>query len=225
VPAANVCDTAASGYTGQFLHIEQDPSFRASVDWLPAVRHVWPIGVPDAPTALAATAGNGKVTLTWTGSAGASAYSVYRSTSSGGPYASLATGVGGASYTDLTVANGTKYYYVVRATNAKGESGSSNEVSATPQALQVPAAPTNLAAVAGRKKITLSWTGSPGATSYTIRRSTAPGGTYSAIASGVTGSTYTNSGLRTGATYYYVVAAVNAAGPSADSNQASATAR
>ena len=58
VPAANVCDTAASGYTGQFLHIEQDPNFRASADWLPAVRNAWPVGVPDPPTALAATAGN-----------------------------------------------------------------------------------------------------------------------------------------------------------------------
>ena len=225
VPAANVCGTAASGYTGQFLHIEQDPNFRASADWLPAIRDVWPVGVPDAPTALAATAGNATVTLTWTGSAGASAYSVYRSASSGGTYASLATGVGGASYTDLTVVNGTKYYYVVRATNANGESGSSNEVSATPQAPQVPAAPTNLTAIAGRKKITLSWTWSPGATSYTVKRRTTSGGSYSVIASGVTGTTYTNSGLRTGTTYYYVVAAANAAGSSAPSNEASTTAR
>jgi hypothetical protein len=225
VPAANVCDTAASGYTGQFLHIEQDPNFRASVDWLPAVRDVWPIGVPDAPTALAATAGNGKVTLTWTGSTGASTYSVYRSTSSGGTYASIATGVGGASYTDLTVVNGTTYSYVVTATNANGESGRSNEVSASPQVPQVPAAPTNLTAVAGKRKITLSWTGSPGATSYTVKRGTTSGGPYAEVASGVTGTTYTNSGLRPSATYYYVVAAVNAAGSSPHSNQASATAR
>lgn len=225
VPAANVCGTAASGYTGQFVHIEQDPNFRASADWLPAVRDAWPVGVPAPPAALAATAGNATVALTWTGSAGASAYSVYRSTSSGGTYAPVATGVGGASYTDLTVVNGTKYYYVVTATNANGESGWSNEVSASPQVPQVPVAPTNLTAMAGRKKITLSWTGSPGATSYTVRRSMTSGGTYSVVASGVTGTTYTNSGLRTGATYYYVVAAVNAAGSSAPSNQASALVR
>jgi fibronectin type 3 domain-containing protein len=121
--------------------------------------------------------------------------------------------------------NGTKYYYVVTATNANGESGWSNEVSASPQAPQVPAAPTNLMAMAGRRKITLSWTGSPGATSYTVKRGTTSGGPYAEVASGVTGTTYTNSGLRTGATYYYVVAAVNAAGSSAPSNQASALVR
>jgi cellulose 1,4-beta-cellobiosidase len=225
VPAASVCSTAATGYTGQFLHIEQDPNFRASADWLPAVRDAWPVGVPGSPTALAATAGNASVTLTWTASAGASAYSVYRSTSSGGVYAPVATGVGGASYTDLTVVNGTKYYYVVTARNANGESGWSNEVSASPQAPQVPAAPTNLTATAGRKKISLSWTGSPGATSYTVRRSTTSGGPYAEAASGVTGTTYTNSGLRTNTTYYYVVVAVNTAGSSANSNQATATAR
>ena len=225
VPAADVCDTAASGYSGQFLHIEQDPSFRAPADWLPAVADAWTVGVPDPPTALAAAAGNARVTLTWTGSAGASAYSVYRSSSSGGTYASVATGVEGTSYTDLTLVNGTAYYYLVTATNASGESGHSNEASATPQAPQVPPAPSNLTATAGRKKITLSWTVSPGATGYTVKRGMYSGGPYTKIATGVTGASYANSGLRAGTTYYYVVAAVNAAGSSADSNQASATSR
>ncbi len=225
VPAAAVCNTAASGYSGQFLHIEQDPSFRASADWLPALRDVWPVGVPDAPIALAATGGNARVTLTWTGSAGAGAYDVYRGNSSGGVYASIAAGVEGTSYTDLTPMNGTTYYYVVRATNASGQSGYSNEASATPQALQIPPAPSGLTATAGRKKITLTWIASPGATSYTVKRALSSGGPYTLIATSVTGITYTNSGLRTGTLYYYVVAAVNAAGWSTDSSPASATSR
>jgi hypothetical protein len=226
VPAANVCNTAASSYSGRFLHIEQDPSFRTSADWLPAVLDVWPVGVPDPPTSLAATAGNAQVTLTWTASAGASAYNLYRrSSSSGNYYASVATGVKGTSYTDVTLVNGTTYYYVVSATNASGESGNSNEATATPQAPQVPPTPSGLTATAGRKKITLSWNASPGATSYTIKRATTSGGPFAQIAAGVTGTSYTNSGLRTGATYYYVVAAKNAAGWSADSSPASATSR
>lgn len=225
VPAANVCATPASGYTGQFLHIEQDPNFRASADWWPAIRDVWPVGVPDPPTALKAAAGNAQVTLTWTGAAGATGYRVYRSTSSGGAFESIAPGVSGTSYSDRTVVNGTTYYYVVTATNTYGESGRSGEVSATPQAPQVPAVPANLTATPGKKKITLAWTGSAGATSYTVKRSDRSGGPYTVIASGVTATSYTNSGLRTGITYYYVVAAMNAAGSSGDSPQASATAR
>jgi hypothetical protein len=225
VPAADVCGTAASGYTGQFLHIEQDPNFRSPGDWVSGVRNTWPVGVPEAPTALAAAAGNAQVALTWTGPAGASAYNVYRSTSSGANYAPVAGAIEGTSYTDVTPLNGTTYYYVVTATNANGESGYSNQASATPQAPQVPPAPSNLTATAGKRKITLAWTASPGAKSYAVKRSATNGGPYSVIASGVTATMYTNSGLRTGATYYYVVAAVNTAGSSADSNQASATAR
>jgi fibronectin type 3 domain-containing protein len=73
--------------------------------------------------------------------------------------------------------------------------------------------------------VTLSWTASPGATSYTVKRGTQSGGPYLAIATGVIGTSFTNSGLRTGTTYYYVVAAVNAAGSSADSDRASAAPR
>ena len=225
VPAETVCDSAALGYSGKFLHIEQDPNFRAPADWLPAVRDAWPVGVPAAPTALTATAGNAQVTVTWTMSAGANAYNVYRSHSSGGYYASVATAIAGATYTDVAVVNGTTYYYVVTATNLSGESGNSNEASATPQAPQVPPAPSGLTAVPGRKKVTLSWTASPGATSYTVKRGTQSGGPYLAIATGVIGTSFTNSGLRTGTTYYYVVAAVNAAGSSADSDRASAAPR
>jgi hypothetical protein len=225
VPAADVCGTAASGYTGQFLHIEQDPNFRAPADWVSAVRHTWLVGVPDAPTALVATAGDARVALTWTGSSGAVAYYVYRSTSSGANYTPVAGAIEGTSYTDSTPLNGTTYYYVVTATNANGESGYSNQVSATPQALQVPPAPSNLTATAGKRKITLAWTASPGAKSYTVKRSTTNGGPYSVIATGVTATMYTNSGLKTGTTYYYVVTATTANGESGYSNQASAVAR
>ena len=88
-----------------------------------------------------------------------------------------------------------------------------------------PQVPSGLTATAGRKKITLSWIASPGATSYTVKRALSSGGPYTLIATSVTGTTYTNSGLRTGTLYYYVVAAVNAAGSSAYSSPASATSR
>jgi hypothetical protein len=88
---------------------------------------------PPAPASLTATGGNTVVALSWSSSAGADTYNVYRSTTAGGPYNSpLITGLTSTTYNDPTVTNGTTYFYVVRAVNAAGESGNSPEASATP---------------------------------------------------------------------------------------------
>ncbi|MBA3357001.1 MAG: fibronectin type III domain-containing protein, partial [Pyrinomonadaceae bacterium] len=162
---------------------------------------------PAAPTNLTATAGNAQVSLTWTASTGATTYNVKRSTASGGPYATIATGVSTTSYTNTGLANGTTYYYVVSAVNANGESANSSQASATP--LGPPAAPTNLTATAGNAQVSLTWTASAGATSYNVKRATTSAGAYTTIVTGVTTTSYTDPGVTNGTTYYYVVAAVN----------------
>ena len=86
-----------------------------------------------------------------------------------------------------------------------------------------PAAPTNLAAVAGSGQVALSWTASSGATSYTIRRGTASG-VYTTISQGaVTGTSYTDTSVTNGTTYYYVVAAANSIVSGTSSSEVSAT--
>jgi chitin-binding protein len=87
----------------------------------------------------------------------------------------------------------------------------------------VPAAPTNLAAAAGNAQVALTWTAASGATGYNVKRSTTNGGPYSNVATNVSGTSYTNTGLTNGTTYYYVVTAVNASGESPVSTQASGT--
>jgi hypothetical protein len=88
----------------------------------------------------------------------------------------------------------------------------------------VPAAPTGLAATAASAQVALSWNGSSGATSYNVYRGTTAGGeSGTAIASGLTTTTYTDTGLTNGTTYYYKVAAINSVGTSGLSNEASAT--
>ena len=87
---------------------------------------------PAAPT-LSAIGGDGQVILTWTGAAGALSFDVKRSLAAGGPYTVIAPGVKGKTYTDTTVVNDTTYYYVVSGRNPLGESGDSNEASATPK--------------------------------------------------------------------------------------------
>ena len=176
---------------------------------------------PPAPTGLTATAGNAQVSLSWTASTGATSYNVKRATATGGPYSVVASGVTGTTYTNTGLTNGTTYFYVASAMNAAGESPNSNEASATPTG--PPAAPTGLTATAGNAQVSLSWMASTGATSYTVKRGTATGGPYTVVTSGVTATTYTNTGLTNGATYFYVVSAVNGAGESPSSNEASAT--
>ena len=88
-----------------------------------------------------------------------------------------------------------------------------------------PYAPSGLTATGGVGQVTLSWTAGSGATSYNLYRAAQSGG-ESAIApvvTGITGTSYTNSSLNSGTTYYYQVVAVNGFGSSGFSPEAHAT--
>ncbi|HLY16226.1 MAG TPA: glycoside hydrolase family 44 protein [Bryobacteraceae bacterium] len=82
-----------------------------------------------------------------------------------------------------------------------------------------PPAPTGLAATVGSRTVTLTWNASGGATSYTVSRGTASGGPYSQIGtvSSPSPTSFKDTGLTNGTTYYYVVSASNAAGSSPNS--------
>jgi fibronectin type 3 domain-containing protein len=177
---------------------------------------------PVTPTGLAAAAGNMQVSLTWNASSGATNYHVKRSTTSGAE-TQIASPTS-ASYTDSGLTNGTKYFYVVSAVNSGGESANSTEVSATPAApAALPATPTGLQAVAGNAQVSLSWNASAGAASYHVKRSTTNGGPFNTTLASPTTTSYSDTAVVNGTTYYYVVSAVNTAGESANSAQASAT--
>ncbi|WP_434756677.1 glycoside hydrolase family 6 protein [Paenibacillus amylolyticus] len=93
---------------------------------------------PAAPTALTATAGNAQVSLSWTASAGATSYNVKRALTAAGPFTTVASNVTATSYTNISLTNGTTYYYVVSAVNAAGQSANSTVASAKPAAVVVP---------------------------------------------------------------------------------------
>jgi fibronectin type 3 domain-containing protein len=192
---------------------------------------------PSAPQSLAATAASGSVSLTWAppasnGGAAVTGYNVYRGTSAGGESATpIAANVAGTSFTDTGVVNGTTYYYTVAAVNSAGVSPRSNETSATPASVQatVPSAPQSLTAKGADGSVSLSWAapssngGSP-VTGYDIYRGTSPGAeTATPIAANVSATGFTDTSAVNGTTYYYTVAAVNAAGVSPQSSEASAT--
>ena len=172
---------------------------------------------PAAPTGLVAADGNAQVTLTWTASSGATGYYVKRSITTGAE-TQIASATS-TSFTDTSLTNGTKYFYVVSAYNSYGQSANSAEVNATPAA---PAAAVSLTATVVNSQVALAWTASAGATSYNVKRSTTNNGPYSTVNS-PTVTNYTDSGLANGTTYYYVVSAVGAGGEGPNSGQVSAT--
>jgi len=191
--------------------------------------------VPGAPTGLIASGSSGVVTLSWTapnsdGGAGITGYNVYRGTTTGGEATTpVATGIAVANFTDSGLTNGTTYFYRVAAVNSVGTSAPSNEASATPQpAIAPPTPPQNLAATGANGAVQLTWSapssnGGAAVTGYTVFRGTTPGGEASTpIASNVTSLNYADTGLPNGTTYYYEVSAVNAAGTSLPSAEASA---
>ena len=92
-----------------------------------------------------------------------------------------------------------------------------------------PTAPQSLAATAGSGSVALTWAvpasnGGAAITGYNVYRGTSPGGeAASPVATNVTTTSFTDTGLTNGTAYYYKVAAVNAAGTSPQSGEASAT--
>jgi fibronectin type 3 domain-containing protein len=211
--------------TARYIRVTQTGNSAGSY-WGIAEFNVYaPLGSPPAaPTGLTAmAASSSQINLSWAASSGATSYNVKRATVSGGPYTTVATGVTATNYSDTGLATSTTYYYVVSAVNGSGESANSTQASATTLPLP-PAAPTGLTATAASSsQINLSWTASTGATSYNVKRATVNGGPYTTVATGVTGTTYNNTGLSSGTTYYYVMSAVNGGGEGANSTQGSAT--
>jgi Fibronectin type III domain len=87
-----------------------------------------------------------------------------------------------------------------------------------------PGAPTNLQATAGDQSVSLSWTAPSGSvvTSYNVYRGLTSN-TETLYKSGITGTSYTDTGLSNGTAYFYKVTAANSVGEGGLSNEASAT--
>ena len=208
----------------------------ASTTWLMGIlvlksEAMTPPTVPAAPSGVAATAGNGSATVTWTapdnGGALISSYTIT-------PF------VGATAQTPVTVSNappvssvnisgltpGTAYTFTVTATNSVGNGPASTPSnSVTPTALAAPAPPTGVTATAGDTTATVTWTaptnngGSP-VTSYTVTPNTAGNeGSTQLPSTTVSGTSATITGLTDGTTYAFTVAATNAVGTSQPSVQ------
>jgi hypothetical protein len=180
--------------------------------------------IPLAPTIVPSIPDSGKVWLSWSASASAASYNVKRSTASGGPYTTIASGVtNNIDFTDTAVTNGTTYYYVVSAVNSLGEGANSGQIVVQPTAYSA-AAPNLQPATPSNAQVTLTW--SPlqvDGVGYNVKRATTSGGPYTTIASNVVSSTYLDTSLVNNTTYYYVVSTLGPTGTeSSNSNEVSA---
>ncbi len=164
-----------------------------------------------APSVTGGTDAQGRPTLKWNAVSGAAKYEVYRARSMNGDYVKYST-VTGTSYTNTSyLANGTTYYYKVRALGSDGSYGPySTPVSVTYKA------PFGAPLVTGRKdsqgRPALKWDKVTDAAKYEVYRARSKDGTYSLMstqsATGYTNTSY----LANGTTYYYKVRALKANG-------------
>jgi hypothetical protein len=98
------------------------------------------VAVPAAPSSLSITSGDGYNSLNWSSVIGATGYNLFRGTTPGGEGGSPINGspVAGTNYVDSGLADGTTYYYVVKALGPGGSSAASPEASGTPAAATSP---------------------------------------------------------------------------------------
>src|SRR5881409_3910733 len=192
---------------------------------------------PSPPTGLTATAvSSSQINLSWTapnnGGSAITGYKIERSTDGGTTWTTIVSNSGSTAttYSDTGLAHTTTYTYRVSAINSVGTGSPSSAISATTLAV-VPSSPTGLGATAvSSSQINLSWTapadnGGSAITGYKIERSTDGGSSWSTLVAntGISGTTYSDTGLAHTTTYTYRVSAINSVGTSPPSNTTSAT--
>jgi fibronectin type 3 domain-containing protein len=165
---------------------------------------------PSTRPTIVAQSGTLSVSVSWSAVVGATGYNLKRGTTSGGPYATIASNLlaSESPYLDQGLDSTKTYYYVLSAINTIDtcESADSLEVSAQPTGVcSKPAAPV-VTATAGNGQVSLSWPAVAGASNgYDVARSQTSSTGYASIARVTTGTSYVDTTVQFGKTYYYQV--------------------
>jgi hypothetical protein len=173
-----------------------------------------------APTITSLTSGNaGELIAAWGSVSGATGYDLYYRTTNNVSGAAKVSDVT-SPHTLTGLSNGTTYYVWVKTKYAGGESGYSTATNK----ITKPAAPIGITAEAQSPyRILLGWSAVTGAVSYKVYRADSVDGTYTAVVTGITDTSYNDTGLTGETTYHYKVSAVNAGGEGALSTSVSET--
>lgn len=185
---------------------------------------------PDAPTIISVARGNSLVNLSWSaptdiGGIDITDYSIIYSIDSGNTWSyNILTGSTSTSYTFTGLTNGTTYLFKVAAVNDV-DIGSYSSTSSSVTPATIPDPPTNIVGSIGFRNISLTWTvpintGGSNINDYIVQYSSNNGASWTTFPDTVTSNTFTTViGIPSGISYVYRVAAVNAVGTSAYSEQ------
>ena len=166
-----------------------------------------------APLVTGSKDSQGRPALKWDKVTDAAKYEVYRARSKDGTYSLMST-QSATGYTNTSyLANGTTYYYKVRALKANGTASAySSVVTITYGTVPTPAAPTMRSAKADSAGITVSWDTAANAVTYNVYRTADAGSSWTQVASSVKGSSYKDTTVQKGVKYGYKVRGVAADG-------------
>ncbi|MDR1787161.1 MAG: fibronectin type III domain-containing protein [Treponema sp.] len=180
------------------------------------------VPAPAAPTGVnAVTLSDESIQVSWDSTDGAAAYDLYYHTANISS-AAVRLSVVTSPHTLTGLSNGTTYYVWVKAWHDTVVTDYSTVVNT----ITKPGAPDGLTAAAQSLSsiLVLNWNAVTGADTYTVYRADSVDGPYTTpITSGITETSYTDTGLTKETTYYYKVSAVNAEGEGALSAAVSQT--
>jgi len=214
--------------TPYIFHVAAVNEFQQSGVWSLGSNTAVPAGLPDAPTDLLVSAGDGAVNLTWNspvvenGSAVTSYVVEY--SADGETWVPVPDAATDSSLKVTGLHNGTSYVFHVAAVNDVGQ-GVYSAVSdaATPAGL--PSAPHDVTASAGDGSVDLTWViptdNGASITDFVVEYSVDNGLSWNVFDDGTSTAAFTTvSGLANGTSYLFHVAAINDVGQG-DSSEAS----
>ncbi|HWC59247.1 MAG TPA: polysaccharide lyase family protein, partial [Verrucomicrobiae bacterium] len=219
VTGTNYSDTALANnviysYTVSAANANGQSAASTAVNAMPSS------AIPPTPTGLTASVISNQVTVSWSIVPNASGYVVQRAASIGGPFTTVDDPEPMTSFVDGGLNYNTTYYYRVAAASLGGISTNSPAIAIT----TTPPPPAPITAIPGNSQVFIDWGDSAGATNYVLLRSTINGGPYTTILS-TTNTSYLDSSLANGTTYYYVAYAIGTNGTSPISAQTAGTPR
>lgn len=193
---------------------------------------------PAAPVMYEPLAGDQKLELSWqaSGDPTIAGYRIYRATSRTGTYTAIdSVEPNTTTYTDYPITNGTTYWYKVAAISSDGVESNISDLTdpdtndydqpqnGSPLAVAPPKAPVNVTATGGDHQVSISWDEvtqtelgesiSPACTYVVYRSCSEEGGSSTGPWMRVNnqlveGTTFLDTSLRNGYTFYYAVSAV-----------------